>query len=972
MVINTKKLVSSSIRNSLVDTSRNLPFGAFYIPFMDAGQETLFNLLSIAQINILTDEAHQKLSLKLLEKLVFLGAETLLSEFEKFRSNSTIENIEDQGSTIHNKFVVGLLDNDIYLMQNYPTLEKLILTTVDLWVVHAAEFINRLCADLSALKETFGHGVELGQVKSIEPYLPNKFDGVRSALTLTFSFGTQVIYNPVNMNLDKVFNELLTWCNHQGISRSFQPAKILAGEGYGWRELVAQKDCVDRSAVQHFYQRAGMLSALLFILGAKECDQDNLIAAGEYPYLVNIDTLISPEISDMTEDDRWFHDSVLKTGILPRWNSDMYTANALDSSPLGNIFPKQTNTIKEWEFVNTDQMRLVSKITVIPAGQNAVVLEGKTVSPQDYLEEIISGFQEVYQLFSRQQDLLLGATSPLAAFQHCRSRFQLRSNKTYGVICQQALKPQFLQGETGLIDNLLRHHAPSNVPINQHPQLQGILQAEIRSLQQQTIPIFSVGCDSTDLVFDGELLIEGFFAKSAYQRLIDRVKSLGAEQMAVQVEVIRSSFIAKFTHLKKNEAILQGDFPVTESLSPADLQEEADNIGNELVSSAIWDGDSCNWLALEYMFTANRYQLDVLDDSLFTGRAGVGVFLAALGKLSGNLRFKKVALGALEPFRRSIRSQKARPELLRSEFGLLGLGGNVYSMVKVSQFLQDSALLEDAVQAAKLLTPELIAADQKLDVIFGVAGALLGLLSLYEATQDASVLETAVLCGEHLLANRSDVAPRAWMTIKNESTQPLTGFSHGAAGFSLALLRLYAAAGNTEFLAAAEEGIEYERSVFNETVQNWPDFRLLEQKGEVSYMDAWCHGSTGIGLARLASWSILPSAEVRQDIEFALSTSQKNGTFAQGVDYLCCGSVGRIELLVVASELLADRQLLQAAQAGAAKMVTTARSNGAYGFMPHLSSTKFSSGFYKGSTGVGYQLLRAADPQSFPSIAAWV
>jgi type 2 lantibiotic biosynthesis protein LanM len=965
-----KELKPLLVKASVINLDRPLPFENFYLSFVQVGRYKLHNLLSTKQLGRLTEAAHISLERNLLERLVGLSTEVLLSEFDRFRSEPIVPK-ESSDRFLYDRFISSLFGEKTLLLQEYPILEKLMDAVINTWVEFIVKFLTRLDADILELAKIFANGSDLGKVEVIAINLADPHYNNESALVLAFSSGIDVIYNPRDMKLGTAFNELLNWCNQQNILMSLQPVKILAGEGYGWQELVKQKDCVDRSSAQHFYQRAGMLSAILFILGAKNCGQDNLVAAGEYPHLVNIDELLSPEISGAIEDDRWFHDSVLQTGMLPRWNGDMYTANALDSSPLGNIFPKQTNSIKEWEFINTDRMRLVSKVTVIPAGQNVVVLDGKTVSPQDYLAEIISGFQEIYQLFLRQQDFLLSSDSPLAAFQHCRSRFQLRSNKTYGVICQQALKPQFLQGETDLIDNLLRHHAPSNVPINQHPQLQGILQAEIRSLQQQTIPIFSVGCDNTDLVVDSELSIAGFFTKSAYQRLVDRVKSLGAKQMAVQVEVVRSSFVAKFTHLKKNEAILQGDFPVTESLSPADLQDEAYNIGNELVSSAIWDGDSCNWLALEYMFTANRYQLDVLDDSLFTGRAGVGVFLAALGKLSGDLRFKKVALGALEPFRRSIRSQKARPELLRSEFGLLGLGGNVYSMVKVSQFLQDSALLEDAVQAAKLLTPELIAADQKLDVIFGVAGALLGLLSLYEATQDASVLETAVLCGEHLLANRSAVTPRAWMTIKDESTQPLTGFSHGAAGFSLALLRLYAATNNAEFLAAAQEGIEYERSVFNKTVQNWPDFRMAEQKGKIGYMDTWCHGSTGIGLARLASWSILPSVEICKDIDVALGTSQKNGVFVPNVDYLCCGNVGKIELLTLAFEVFGNQRLLQYSQQSATEMVTTADRNRSYKLLPHRQESRFSPSFYKGSAGIGYQLLRVADPSSISSVLVW-
>jgi type 2 lantibiotic biosynthesis protein LanM len=946
------------------------PFEDFYCEFVISGQNNLSNLLSEEELELLTEDAYENLLAILLGRLASLGAELLSCKFTEFLENK--EAISHELSCVmYDNFINDLLDKKISLFQAYPSLEKIITFTVNSWVESTAEFITRLHADRAEFISIFTSEGELGKIENIEADSRWDYGNGRSALILKFSSGVEIIYKPKDMGMDVAFNELLNWCNQQNISIPFQPLKILAGQGYGWQERVKQQPCVDRSAVQHFYHRAGMMSALLFMLGAKDCEHNNFVAAGEYPYLIDGDALMIPEINDRSEDDQWFHDSVLKTGMLPLWNGDIYTTNALDSSPLGNIFSKKTNSIKEWEFINTDKMQLVSKVTVIPAGQNAVILEEKIVSPQSYSQEIVSGFQEIYQLFNRQQNFLLNSESPLIAFQHCCSRFHLRSEKAYRIICQQALKPQCLQGDvTGLIDNLLRYHAPINVPIDQHPEQQRILQAEIQSLQQQNIPCFSVACNSITLTINQELAIEDFFAKSAYQRLIDRVKALNSEKMAVQIEVIRSSFVAKFAHLRRNEGALQGELPLAKTLSPKDLQEETYKIGHDLVDHAIWDGDSCNWLNLEYMFKANRYQLNILDDSLFTGRAGVSVFLAALGKLSGDSCFKRSALGALEPFRRSIQSQNTRSGLVKSEFGLLGLGGTIYSMVKVSEFLQDSLVLEDAVQAAKLLTPELIASDQKLDIIWGAAGALLGLISLYQATQDQSILELAVLCGHHLLANRSNIAPRAWVTIKNDSTKPLTGFSHGAAGCSLSLLRLYAACGDTDFLEAAQEGIEYERSVFNEKVQNWPDFRMSEQQGEVGYMNTWCHGSTGIGLARLASWPILPSAEVRRDIEISLSTSQKNGIFVPGVDYLCCGNVGRIDLLVVASQMLNDRKLLQLAQESTSRMVLTTN-NGTYGVLAHMPDLRFSPGFYKGAAGIGYQLIRTADPNLVPSIITW-
>ena len=63
------------------------------------------------------------------------------------------------------------------------------------------------------------------------------------------------------------------------------------------------------------------------------------------------------------------------------------------------------------------------------------------------------------------------------------------------------------------------------------------------------------------------------------------------------------------------------------------------------------------------------------------------------------------------------------------------------------QFLGDETLLHDAQALSDWMTPTLIAADTQLDILGGAAGAMLGLLSLYGVTGEATVLEKAIACG---------------------------------------------------------------------------------------------------------------------------------------------------------------------------------------------------------------------------------
>jgi type 2 lantibiotic biosynthesis protein LanM len=949
-----------------IDRLQSLPFAEFYLLLVRSGRQKLSELLASSQLALLSKVAYEDIERSLLIRLVDICTPSLILEFDRFR-DAAVDNLD---GSAYDRFIADLSSSRIALFADYPILSQIVDQTIDLWVESIREFIERLHDDIAELAITFNGGRSLGILQRVVTDLGDRHHDGKAAFLLTFESAVRIVYKPKDLSVDLAFDRLLDWCNATNISLPFRLLKILAKHDYGWQEFVEQQPCEHQAAVQNFYRRSGMMLALLFLLGAKDGDRRYLVASGEHPVLIDADILLCPQVKA----ENWFDDSVLQVGWLPRWNGNVYTPNALDSSAIGDIFPKQTNSAWKWEFINTDRMRLVKQTGIVPAGKNAVILDGKTVSPKHYVEQIVTGFEEIARLFIDRQLELFSETSPLTAFANCRSRVYLRSPSDYRVAFRHGLNPEHLRSDAEyrvLIHRILTHQLPASLAARTTSEQERALQAEARALQQQDIPYFSARGDSTDLAINRETIVPNFFEVNGYQRSIERIRNFDADNLALQIVLIRSSFAAKYAHTVGNDASLQGELPGSQVLSSEELQQEAISIGHDLINNAIWDGSGCNWIEFAYMVRANRYQLNVLDDSLYTGRAGVSIFLAALAKLSGDRQFHDVALGALDPFRRSIAAGEVRSEILESKFGLLGLGGTIYSMVKVSQFLQEPSLLDSAVYAAQLLTPGAIATDRKLDVIWGATGAILGLLSLYQATQDRSVLDIAINCGNHLLSTRTTTIPRAWITMEDESSQPLTGFSHGAAGITMGLIRLYGATGDREFLVAAQEGIAYERSVFDEAVQNWPDFRMAEQRDKIDYLNVWCHGSAGIGLARLGSWSVLKEPEIRRDIDIALSTSQKNGIFDRGFDHLCCGNVGRIELMVVGSQLLDDLQLLETARESITKMIVISKESGAYGLLPHLPDAVFSPSFYRGVAGVGYQLLRAIDPTNIRSVALW-
>jgi lantibiotic modifying enzyme len=258
----------------------------------------------------------------------------------------------------------------------------------------------------------------------------------------------------------------------------------------------------------------------------------------------------------------------------------------------------------------------------------------------------------------------------------------------------------------------------------------------------------------------------------------------------------------------------------------------------------------------------------------------------------------------------------------------------------------------------------------RFDILSGVSGCLLALISLFHATQEPPILEKAILCGDHLLNCQkmysSNSSIKSWKL--EEEKYPLAGFSHGSAGVAYALCCLYDCAKQSRFLNAAYAGIEYERSLFSKSIGFWKDLRTSPNGHSLESVKnmSWCNGSSGIGIARLGSLDVIPHLEVSSDIDAALTAT--NCENLQLEDYLCCGNFGRAELFTIAYQKFREPKYIEKAYEIASMAITRSRTSGTYSLNPSLPDYAIDPGFFRGISGIGYQLLRISDSNSFPSV----
>jgi lantibiotic modifying enzyme len=224
-------------------------------------------------------------------------------------------------------------------------------------------------------------------------------------------------------------------------------------------------------------------------------------------------------------------------------------------------------------------------------------------------------------------------------------------------------------------------------------------------------------------------------------------------------------------------------------------------------------------------------------------------------------------------------------------------------------------------------------------------------------------------CGDRLIARAQAMEHGiGWVTL-SVPTKPLAGFSHGAAGIAWALLELAALTGEERFQAAAVAAIAYERTLFSPDMGNWRDLRELEvlrraaPSAQDVFVTLWCHGAPGIGLARLRALSHLDDAVIRNEIDTALHT-----TLAQGFGLnhsLCHGDLGNLELLLQASQVLDNPQWRPQVDRLAAMIL---ESIDQHGWLCGIPLGVESPGLMTGLAGIGYGLLRLAEPMCVPSV----
>ncbi len=852
------------------------------------------------------------------------------------------------------------------LLREYPVLARLVSTSIDTWVDVGLEFLGRLCADWVEIQSRFCPGCNPGPLSQISPGAGDKHNSGRSVMILTFASGFRLVYKPRSLSIDVHFQELLDWINQRRAALPFRIVKLLNRGTHGWIEFVEAATCSSSEEVDRFYERQGGFVALFYALEATDFHYENLIASGEHPVPVDLESLFHPRLEAEKESVTTLADlgaysySVLRIGLLPQrmWagaQSDGVDLSGLGGSP-DQLTPLPVPYVEE---PGTDQMHISQKQIPIGAAKNRPTLKVGDVRVSDYAQAVSRGFKNVYNFLLAHREALLAEGGPLARFASDDVRVIIRPTRAYAILLRDSTHPDLLRD--GLERDRFFDRLWSMIP--SRPSLTRLIGSELEDMSRGDIPAFSTHPDSKDIFTCSKKRIVGFFEKTSMELARNHIDMLCEEDLERQLRLIRLS-LATLDRLPNDVrfAPYAVDEPETDA-SREELLKDAIVIGDYLEKHVFRSRDDTFWVGLS-LINDRYWTVQPLGLDLYSGLPGVTLFLAYLGLVTGAARYFELARDALQTV---LKFKEGYRDIGYNIGGFAGWGGVIYVLSHLATIFKRPEYIAEAEDVVGIVS-NLVERDEQNDFIAGTAGCVGGLLSLYAAAPSERILETAIRCGDKLLAAARQMPKGIGWDTSIPSKGPLAGYAHGASGMASALLRIAEISREDRFTRAAAEAMAYERTLFSAEEGNWEDQRDFTRMQVVSepqstYPVAWCHGAAGIGITRLQMLRHADDPEIRSEMNSALTTTMKTG-FGQNHS-LCHGDMGNLELLVLANEFEHNLELETKTYHIASMVHESIKKRGWICGNPMGMETP---GLMVGVSGIGYGMLRLAAPGRVPSV----
>ena len=942
------------VAKKFLSENKNINFNKFYVKYLAWGSKKLrlkVDNWDICSSNIIIDYFKT-----LVNKLQKVCIRILILEIQMYKNSGLLN-----GNDIKEEyqfFVNEIMDEQfqINIEEKYPLVVRSIGEVISSCSCLYSHAINRLLEDKDEIEAVICNNISFTKLDSIIGDISDSHCGGKSVLKLNLNNGKQIIYKPHSVNNEKCFNEFAyNLGNYIGIK--MYKVSIIDRHDYGWVECIENIQCTSEEQVYNYYIRMGAYILIFYLLGTNDIHNENIIACGEYPVVIDLENIIGffstkENIEPMDKVLMFLENSVLNLGVLPSFKWNIGGANVNISGLGGKGHGELPFQIPRIAFGNTSNIKIEYYYPSLELQENMPVLNGNRVNPNQYLGCIIQGFEKAYSWVVQNKNLVKGF---LRTFEKLESRYLLADTQRYTMCLNSSYNPLLMDdgGKRQLYLYTMWYGRDMDNPLEKK-----IVNSEIEDLLQHDIPYFYFKVSGKELYNSRGEAIGEYFDKVPFEELLEKVEALNKQDMNHQLKLIEMtvSLQEKVDTDLTNEQIDKNKIPKDIFVSREQFFSIAKKIGCHILNNAIsFKNGDIGW------YTANvttrgefSWKIQPTDMYLYGGVMGISMYLHKLNYFYNDTKYRhtcEVLSHQLFDYTDNMLSK----EDIKGSTGLYsGEASLLYGYLHIYHITKEIKYLEYAEKHARIVK-QCMSREENFDLLDGLAGAVVGLMELYAVKNSEEILEAAAEGGNKLL-DCAVLTPQGMCWKNRLDDVPLLGISHGTAGIMIAFAKLYEATGQEKYYDAMAASLAYENANYDDELNNWIDFRANPDKRKEADTVAWCHGAGGILMSRLAILNVVKDKlkdVVCRDIERAVSKLEDKW-MREGL-CLCHGSCGNLLMLKKYADVMEDKEMKKRILEYAGQLASLIEKE------EWLLQEKYNPGLMNGYTGVGMSMLMLSE-----------
>lgn len=830
------------------------------------------------------------------------------------------------------------------ILEDCPPLHLLVESFTQNWRNAVGEMLEHLAEDLARLKRHFFPATAPGLIVRINLSRGDRHRHGRSVAILEFATGQKLVYKPRALAAEIGFAAFADWFNRRAGECLLASVQALDCADHGWSAFVDSRPVATEDELGTYYFRLGALLAVVRVLGLSDLHAENLIAAGAWPTIIDLETLFHPAASRFKSNaspppatkrlldslDR----SVLASGLLPvrarhtgTDTIDLDLAGMSDSA--GQTIPFET---PHWEKCGTDEMAIGFARQTLTGNANLPVLESKRIAPEPFAEHVLSGFRHAYEILYRNTKRLRAEDGPLAVFRDVAVRVVVRPTAYYAALLQDGTHPAILQS-AAYRSSWLRSQLKGP---DGSPCLDSLAASEISALLRHDIPYFETSPQSRALRACDGMTRPHVLSESGLDASGKVIAALGASDLSRQVWLIALCLTkAGSAEHTFSEPVKAPRVPTGQSTDPA--KDIAHLAARKIAASATSCKGNATWATVQEGQGGTLVSAPAGLD-LYSGLPGIALFMSYAGSVLECANYRECGRAA---WREALDMLRRDPGSNMDIGAYSGRGGLIYALDKAQPFHPDLPLAA----AARTLLDRLDLSEPErfpLEMIDGLAGLISCLSAMLPASTIGTVEETLIK------ACRAAVTKLAALEGGQTSDPILSraGAAHGLDGLSGALADLHRH-GIPGLSGLADKAL----SCLDRLSAKTGDSETLDA---VAQRIAWCNGQAG-----LLATGPLPDGAAPHLIQSVVARLQ---TEDYQDDSLCHGSMGAVLALNAARSLCCKKNRHAIERANRQVLGRILERGPQCGTVSHMPTP----GLMDGLAGIGFAALSLADPDAVP------